>query len=150
MKNNVFETIVGTLVLLIAFIFFWFAISLSKNSKDIDNGYVLVAEFNNIGDLTIGSDVKISGVKIGSVAEIKLNKENYNAVVVLNIQKDINIPIDSIFKISSNGLMGGKFINVKIGGDESFLNNKSTAEYTESNIDLEDLISRFVFSNDKK
>jgi phospholipid/cholesterol/gamma-HCH transport system substrate-binding protein len=146
MKKNNFEVIVGSVVLLVAFLFFLTILKISKSTTSLDNTYNVVAEFNNIDGITIGSDVKISGVKVGTIEKITLNKENYNAVVVMNVEKDLKIPIDSIFKITSSGLIGGKFVNVKIGADEIFLENNSVAEFTESTMDLEDLISRFVFN----
>ncbi|GMO60357.1 MAG: outer membrane lipid asymmetry maintenance protein MlaD [Rickettsiales bacterium] len=150
MKNSKFETIIGGLVLLIAFLFFIVILGISKHSSRSDSGYEVLAEFANIEGLSLGSDVKISGVKVGSVSKVFLNTNNYNASVVLNIQGDLKIPTDSIFKVSSSGLMGGKFVNIKIGGMDEYFENGAVAEFTESTMDLEDLISRFVFNSESK
>ena len=64
--------------------------------------------------------------------------------------KNLNIPLDSIFKISTSGLIGSKFINVKIGAEGDYFKNGDKADFTESSMDLEDLISRFIFNAEKK
>ncbi|MDR3289971.1 MAG: outer membrane lipid asymmetry maintenance protein MlaD [Rickettsiales bacterium] len=150
MKNNKFETIIGAIVLLIAVLFFMVILNISKNTSRVNEGYVVSGEFNNVEGLTIGSDVKISGVKIGTVTDITLNKTNYKAIVFFGIENDLKIPTDSIFKVSSSGLMGGKFVNIKIGGMNEYLENKDIVDFTESTMDLEDLISRFVFNSGNK
>jgi phospholipid/cholesterol/gamma-HCH transport system substrate-binding protein len=142
MNKSIFETIVGFVVLVVVLVFFLLVLNTSRSVKK-NKGYTIVAEFNNVEGLTIGNDVKISGVKVGGITKIELN-DNYSAVVHMNIENKLKIPIDSIFKVSSSGLMGGKFINIKIGADEFVLENNSIAEFTESTMDLEDLITRFV------
>ncbi len=149
MKNNTFETLVGTLVLLIAILFTFMTLKISDSRQKISSGYVLNAYFNNIEGLNIGADVKISGVKIGSVLDIDLNK-NYAANVKIKLPKDLSIPLDSIFKVSTSGLIGNKFVNIKIGADDKYFKNGETVEFTESTMDLEDLLGRFVFNNDSK
>lgn len=149
MKNNTFETLIGTLVLLIAILFTFMASKISDSRQKMSSGYVLNAKFNNIEGLNIGADVKVSGVKIGSVLDIDLN-QNYMANVKIKLPKDLNVPVDSIFKVSTSGLIGNKFVNIKIGADEEYLKDGETAEFTESTMDLEDLIGRFVFNNENK
>lgn len=149
MKNNTFETLIGAVVLLIAILFTFMALKISDSRQKISSGYVLNAYFNNIEGLNIGADVKISGVKIGSVLDIKLNK-NYAANVRIKLPKDLSIPVDSIFKVSTSGLIGNKFVNIKIGADDEYFKNGETVEFTESTMDLEDLLGRFVFNNDNK
>lgn len=152
MKNSSFEAVVGAVVLAVAGLFFLLSLSITKNTRGISGGYIVSAEFANVDGLTIGSDVKVAGVKVGDVADIKLNGENYNAKIIMSIRDGMTIPTDSVFKITSSGLMGGKFVNIKIGGDSEYLADGSIAEWTESTMDLEDLISRFVFNSgdDKK
>ncbi|HSQ97988.1 MAG TPA: outer membrane lipid asymmetry maintenance protein MlaD [Rickettsiales bacterium] len=149
MKNNTFETLIGALVLLIAVIFTLMASKISDGRQKLASGYVLNAQFNNIEGLNIGADVKVSGVKIGSVLDINLN-DNYMANVKIKLPKDLLVPTDSIFKISTSGLIGNKFVNIKIGADEENLKDGETAEFTESTMDLEDLIGKFVFNNENK
>ncbi|MDR2526597.1 MAG: outer membrane lipid asymmetry maintenance protein MlaD [Rickettsiales bacterium] len=150
MKDEKIEIIVGAIVLLVSVVFLAYILIIYGKTSKVTHGYNVIAEFSNIADLTIGNDVKISGVKVGTVSKIGLNSD-YNAVVTMSIQDDLNIPNDSIFKISTVGLMGSKFVDVKIGGSEEYLSNNSSIDFTESALSLEDLISRFVLNsgNDK-
>ena len=145
MKNNLLETIVGSVVLLIAILFILFSFKIINVNNNKSQSYDVYAEFDNIEGINIGSDVKISGIKIGAVSDIKINK-NYKAYLTLNLSKDYSIPNDSIFKISTSGLIGNKFINVKIGSSDEYISNKDTVDYTESVLNLEDLISKFLFN----
>ena len=77
MKSNTLESLIGALVIIVAIIFTSMAYKVSGNKQKMASGYVLLAEFNNIDGINIGSDIKISGVKVGSVIDIKLNN-NYN------------------------------------------------------------------------
>lgn len=149
MRNNTFETLIGVLVLLIAVIFTLMASKIADGRQKMASGYVLNAQFGNIEGLNIGADVKISGVKIGSVLDINLDK-NYKANVKIKLPKDLAVPTDSIFKVSTSGLIGNKFVNIKIGADDENLKDGDTAEFTESTMDLEDLIGKFVFNNENK
>jgi phospholipid/cholesterol/gamma-HCH transport system substrate-binding protein len=149
-NDSTFEILIGGVVLLVAFLFFLLVLNVSKTTTKSKDGYSVIAEFHNAEGIVVGSSIKIGGVKVGNVIEMRLNKENYNATLVLDIENNVNIPVDSIFKISSSGLMGDKYVNVKIGADEVFLKKDSVVEYTESAMDLEDLISRFALGNSNK
>ena len=148
MKSNTLESLIGALVIVIAIIFTSMAYKVSGNKQKMASGYVLLAEFNNIDGINIGSDIKISGVKVGSVIDIKLN-DNYKAEK-LKFPNDVLIPTDSVFKVSTSGLIGAKFINVKVGADEKYLKNGDKVDFTESTMDLEDLIGRFIFNSENK
>lgn len=149
MKNNTFETLIGALVIVIAILFLSFASKITSNKQNISKGYNILAVFDNADGINIGSDIKVAGVKVGSVANIKLN-DNYKAELILKLPEGLNIPLDSIFKISTSGLIGSKFINIKIGAEEEYFKNGDKADFTESSMDLEDLISRFIFNAEKK
>ncbi len=148
MKKNSFEILVGFLVVLLSCVFL-IVVSKTTNKQNMKNSYELKAVFNNIEGINSGSDIKISGVKVGLVSNVSLN-EDYKAELTLKLPKDLQIPVDSIFKISTSGLIGGKFINIKIGADEMYFENNEMVEFTESTIDLEDLISNFVFNSGNK
>ena len=149
MKSNTLESLIGALVIVIAIIFTSMAYKVSGNKQKMASGYVLLAEFNNIDGINIGSDIKISGVKVGSVIDIKLN-DNYKADIKLKFPNDVLIPTDSVFKVSTSGLIGAKFINLKVGANEEYLKNGDKVDFTESTMDLEDLIGRFIFNNENK
>lgn len=149
MKSNTFETLVGVLVLIIAALFIYMSMEVSDSRQKLASGYRILAEFSNIDGINIGSDVKISGMKVGSVLDMRLD-QNYKSLLVIKLPNDLRIPVDSIFKVSTSGLIGNKFINIKIGADDEFFKNNDKVEFTESSMDLEDLIARFIFNSDSK
>jgi phospholipid/cholesterol/gamma-HCH transport system substrate-binding protein len=110
-------------------------------------GYHVTAEFDNIGDLKVGSPVAMAGVRIGEVAGIRYDPKEYKAVVSLRIDPQYNqIPEDSFASIQTTGLLGGKYIGISPGGLDSYLKDGSRIEQTQSAIVLESLINKF-FAN---
>lgn len=148
MRHNVFEAIVGTFVLACAAGFFIF--SFQKAEISTPNSYKITAEFDNIGDIGNGDDVKISGVKVGTIDSQILNKSNYRAVLTLNIDKDVKLPSDSSAKIVSAGLLGGKFIAIEPGSDEELLQDQDMIIFTQSAVNFEELLGKFIFGSQEK
>jgi phospholipid/cholesterol/gamma-HCH transport system substrate-binding protein len=110
-------------------------------------GYLVSAEFDNIGDLKVGSPVTMSGVTIGEVTGISFNAKDYKAQVKMRFDNQYNqIPDDSFAAIQTQGLLGGKYIGLSPGGDDQFLKNGSVIEQTQSAIVLESLVNKF-FAN---
>jgi phospholipid/cholesterol/gamma-HCH transport system substrate-binding protein len=111
------------------------------------HSYAVSAQFDNIGDLKVGSPVTISGVRIGDVTGIHFDPRNYKAVVGMRIDTQFSqIPDDSFASIQTQGLLGGKYIGISPGGSDTFLKNGSTIDQTQSAIVLENLINKF-FAN---
>ena len=144
MKKNYFETILG--IIIIFFSMFAIVKYYKANSLNIANeSYELNAKFLKIGGVVIGNDVKLSGVKIGTVSDIELNSE-YFAVVKLSINKDINIPSDSMISVNSEGILGNKYLSIVPGSliDKVLLPNqeiKNVADYES----IEDQVSKIIF-----
>ncbi len=110
-------------------------------------GYVVSAEFDNIGDLKVGSPVAMSGVNVGAVTRISYNLKDYKAQVLMRISNQYNqIPEDSFASIQTQGLLGGKYIGLSPGGSDTFLKQGSVIEQTQSALVLENLINKF-FAN---
>src|SRR5216110_1361193 len=110
-------------------------------------GYHVTAEFDDIGDLKVGSPVAVAGVRIGEVSGIRFDSKEYKAVVILRIDPQYNqIPEDSFASIQTTGLLGGKYIGISPGGLDSYLKDGSRIEQTQSAIVLESLINKF-FAN---
>ncbi len=147
MKRNVIETVLGAVVLLVAVVFLGFSYS-SANVGDVD-GYNVTADFTGIGGLSVGDAVQISGVKIGNVAKIELKPEDYMARVTMEIQDDIKLTDDTSAYISSESLLGGKYLELQPGGSEAYLENDGHIEYTQAPQNLEQLLGKFIFSMDK-
>ncbi len=147
-SNNYFEIIVGTFVLVCALVFFFTSFNKSQ-SKNI-NGYYLVAKFDNADGVANGSDVKISGVKIGTVESQLLDNQNFKASLKLKIPNDIKLPSDSSVKIASEGLLGSKYLSITPGGDEENLKDGDEIIFTQSSVNFEELLGKFIFNSTEK
>jgi phospholipid/cholesterol/gamma-HCH transport system substrate-binding protein len=110
-------------------------------------GYHVTAEFDDVGDLRVGSPVTMSGVRLGEVAGIHFDSKSFKAVVRMRIDPQYNqIPDDSFASIQTQGLLGGKYIGLSPGGSETFLKDGSHIDQTQSAIVLESIINKF-FAN---
>ena len=110
-------------------------------------GYHVTADFDNIGDLNVGSPVTMSGVRVGQVTGIRYDSKIYKAVVGMRIDPQFNqIPDDSFASIQTQGLLGGKYIGISPGGSDSYLKNGSNIDQTQSALVLESLINKFFAS----
>ncbi len=147
-KENYFEIIVGSFVLLCAAWFFFNSLRSSK-IKDI-SGFAIIANFDDASGIETGSDVKISGVKIGSVENYSLNEKNYKATIKMQINDEIKLPIDSSAKIASSGLLGEKYIEISPGSDQEFLKENDEIAFTQSSVNFEELLGKFIFNGEKK
>lgn len=145
MKQGAIETIVGFAVICVAALFFAFSYKVSSYSKNSD-GYVLKASFQNVEGLSEGNDVKLSGIKIGYIDSLILEKDTYFAVVNLRIDKDVQIPSDSTAIVSTNGLLGGKYLRINAGAAEDTLKNNDKLKFTQSSLNIEDIISKLMYS----
>ena len=103
------------------------------------------ATFSTIEGVSVGSDIKIGGVKIGFVDTTELTKE-LDVLVRMFIRNDIPIPSDSAISIASNGLLGGKYLKITPGGSDERMEEGSAFEYVQSSINLEELIMKFAMS----
>ena len=106
--------------------------------------YTLNAEFNNISGVKAGADIQISGVTVGKVRQLHLSEDNL-AIVTMQLDKGVTVPMDSMASVKSQGIIGDKFIQITLGGDETAYQPGETIVDTESAVDLESLISKFAF-----
>ena len=145
MNKNYFETIIGILVVIVTVVFFLNARSTAELNVDKKNYYDLHARFLRIDGVDVGSDVRIAGIKIGSVTDLKLDGESYEAVLKITISDEYNIPEDSYISIISSGLLGGKYIDIEPGIADQFLKDGESLVYTRSSLSIESLLSKFLF-----
>lgn len=146
--NNYFEIIVGTFVLFCAVFFFFNSFKSARVSEG--GGYHLIAKFDNIDGISSGGDVKISGVKVGTVESQFLDKKDFRATLRIKINDSVVLPTDSSAKISSEGLLGSKYLSITPGGDEENLKDGGEIMFTQSSINFEDLLGKFIFSSSEK
>lgn len=147
-NNNYFEIIVGTFVLFSAI--FFLTNSFKSAQVGGSSGYHVIAKFDNVDGISAGSDVKISGVKIGAVEEQFLDKKDFRAALKLNIENSVQLPSDSSAKIVSEGLLGSKYLSITPGGDNDLLKDGDEILFTQSSVNLEDLLGKFIFSEKDK
>lgn len=134
-KSGAFETIVGAFVILIAAGFLAYAYNAS--GKGVERGaYRLAAVFGKVDGIAEGSEVRISGVKVGSVSGRSLDPETYEAKIDMRIAKDVKIPDDSIAKIVSDGLLGGAYVSIEPGASEEALADGGAITQTQGSVDL--------------
>jgi len=146
MRNNLLESLIGFVVILIAIIFFIYSYSMMGN-KNSSRTYEITAVFNEVSGLMSGSDVRLSGIKVGSVTTQTLDGDSYEAVVSMQINNDIKIPTDSSAKISAEGLLGGNYISIEPGGSDEILMDGDVIEFTQGSIDLIGLLGNAVFGS---
>ena len=151
MNKKPVETIMGVVVLIVAAFFLFFTYKVSD--LQIVKGYTVDAKFLKVGGLNIGSDVRINGIKVGTVLSQKLNTEDYTADIKLSLSSDINLPVDSVAVIVGDGLVGDKFIKIEPGKSTTFLKQGDVIEKTKDFKTLEDMVGEIIFmvtDNDSK
>ncbi|MCH2546711.1 MAG: outer membrane lipid asymmetry maintenance protein MlaD [Alphaproteobacteria bacterium] len=144
MNRSLIETVMGAVVLAVAVIFVLFVYE--KRNMSGGDGLDLVASFDNVSGISTGSDVRIGGIKVGTITNMVLNPDTYRANVSMRFSSNVAIPDDSSASIVSEGLLGGKFIQVVPGADDRMLEAGSEIRYTQSSVNLEEMIGKFMFS----
>lgn len=144
MKRSVVETVLGAVVLVLAAFFLAFSYN-TANVKKI-SGYEITADFSGIGGLAVGDDVQISGVKIGSIVAVTLDPQSYLARVRMSIDDSVKLPSDTAALISSESLLGGKYLALEPGAAEDNIPPGGRVPYTQAPQNLEQLLGQFIFS----
>ncbi len=145
MRHSPFETAVGFLVLIAAIAFGAYALSNQGFWQAQQDTYVLEARFDTIGGVTTGTDVKISGVKVGRVSGFELDPLTFEAALKIEIPSKISLPTDSAIRIASDGLLGGSHILIEPGYNVDMFKEGDAFELTYGATNLMDLISGAVF-----
>jgi len=141
MSSNLVESIIGAVVLLVAGWFLMFAYE--RTDGVAADGYVLQARFDRIDGLDIGSDVRVAGIKVGTVLANDLDPASYQAIVKFSVVSGLELPADTAAAITSESLLGGIYLSLLPGGDEEMLLNGDEIEETQDAVDLLGLIGKF-------
>ncbi len=137
------ETGMGAVVLIAAGVFFAYA--LGAGGKGLaSSGYEVSAKFGQVGALEPGADIRLAGVKIGSVASITLDPKTFLAVAKLDVDPTIKLPSDSTAKITSDGLLGGQHVTIEPGGAPDDLKAGGEIQNTQGAVDLFGLVGQFL------
>lgn len=145
MKKSSVEIAVGVFVLICILCVGYLTIRLGKLELMGGNYYTLSARFQSVSGLKAGAQVEIAGVQIGQVDSVDLDPDEQVAIIKLRIKKDIHLTDDVIASVKTSGLIGDKFVNLSPGGSDDILKSGDTITETESALDLEELISKYVF-----
>ncbi len=143
MHKKPVETIMGLVVLIIALLFLGFAYRVSD--LQVVEGYSVSAEFLKVGGLSVGSDVRINGIKVGTVTSQDLNNDDYTVKVTFNIASNIKLPKDSTAVIVGDGLMGDKFVKIEPGTAKEYLQDGDVFAKTKDFKTLEDMVGEVIF-----
>lgn len=143
MGRNAIETVMGAAVLLVAGFFVYFAYNTAQ-IKAV-TGYEVSARFFKVGGLSNGSDVRISGIKVGTVMETRLDPVTFDAVITMSISPDVKLPADTAATIASSGMLGDKYIMLLPGKETARLEAGGTITSTKDFRSLEDQVGEIIF-----
>jgi phospholipid/cholesterol/gamma-HCH transport system substrate-binding protein len=144
-SNNTVETLIGAIVVAIAAGFLIFAYS--STSAGGLSGYSLEARFSSADGITAGTDIRLHGIKVGTVSAVDLDPKSYLAIVRLNIRSGVPIPDDSAIKVTSSGLLGNSYLSIQPGGSPKDLAAGGQIINTQGSVDIMGLIGRAIYGN---
>ncbi|MDA0340144.1 MAG: outer membrane lipid asymmetry maintenance protein MlaD [Proteobacteria bacterium] len=147
MQRNMIETLMGAVVLVAAAMFL--VLAYSAANLRASTGYEIKAPFNKIGGVKIGSDVRVSGINVGSVTDLTLDPQTFRAIVTLTLDDAYQFTEDTTASIASEGLLGGNYIELVPGGSPEMIRPGESIEYTQDSVDIVQLLGRFIFSVEK-
>ena len=144
-RRSVADVLTGAVVLLVAGGFLAFAIV--HSGRSVAQGYRLKAQFDAIDGLNVGADVRIAGVKVGSITDERLDKATFLAIVGFTVRDGIQLPKDTSAAITSESLLGGKYLALGPGGDEALLKPGDMITITQGSISIEQLGGKYIFGS---
>lgn len=143
MSENTTETVLGGIVIAVATAFLLFMLERSGQTGG-SGTYEVMANFSSAEGISAGSEVRVAGVRVGTVVDLDLNRETYDAQATLAVDKSLEIPDDSTVIIQSSGLLGGSFVEISPGGSLDFYGPGDTIEDTQGAISLIQLFAKFA------
>jgi phospholipid/cholesterol/gamma-HCH transport system substrate-binding protein len=146
-RHSVIEVATGAVVLLVAGSFLVYAVANTGERLGGGGGYRLNAAFDHVDGLSTGADVRIAGVKVGTVETITLDPKTYEADVGFSVQKGVALTTDSSATVSTDGLLGGKYLSLATGGEDTLLKPGGTITITQGSVNLEALIGKYIFGS---
>jgi phospholipid/cholesterol/gamma-HCH transport system substrate-binding protein len=141
MHNDTVETLIGAAVIVIAVLF---VIFVYRTTGTTVGGYEIKANLSRVDGVSVGTDVRMSGLKIGTVSAMALDERNYLVTLSLDIHSGIKIPDDSSLVVTQMGLLGSSYVSISPGGSDKMLPPGGIIRNTQGSIDMMGLISKFV------
>lgn len=143
-KRSFAEVATGAIVIVVAAAFLAYA--LINTGRSVTGGIHLSAQFANVGGVSAGSDVRLAGVKVGSVTGLRIDPRTFQAILEFTVRSDLKLPTDTSAVISTGGLLGGQFVTLSPGGSDQNVADGGTLTLTQSATNLEDLLGKFIFN----
>lgn len=150
MAENTTEVLVGGVVLAAAIGFAVYGAQVAGLGSTAGSAYPLTASFRSLEGVSVGTDVRLAGVKVGTVTDVDLNPETYRADTVVSVRSDTPIPDDSAIIISSEGLLGGNFVEIVPGGSPFYFEAGDEITDTQGAVSLISLLLRFVSGGEEE
>ena len=141
-NSTIFETLIGASVVAVASVFL--ALAYYRTGSGSLSGYEIDAKLPKVDGLAIGTDVRLAGIKIGTVSDLTLDPRTYLVTVHMDIRKDIKLPVDSSILVTQSGFLGGQYLSVTPGGDDKMMAAGSYFENAQGSIDVMSLVGRFA------
>jgi phospholipid/cholesterol/gamma-HCH transport system substrate-binding protein len=141
-QNNVAETLIGAVVIAVAVGFLVFAY-LRTGSGSL-SGYEVNARLPKADGLSVGTDVRLAGIKIGTVTDLTLDPKSYLVTVHMSVRNDIKLPVDSSVLVTQAGFLGGQYLSITPGGDDKMMSPGAFFENAQGSIDVMGLVNRFT------
>jgi len=148
-RSSIIETLVGFIVLVVAGGFAAYAYG-RGDFEITQGGYRVNGNFGRVDGVGVGADVRIAGVKVGSVARQSLDPETYEAKVEMIINENVKIPTDSVAKVTMDGLLGGSYVAIEPGAEFEYMEAGGSFLYTQGSVDLISLATRAFLDNSAK
>ncbi|HET7085009.1 MAG TPA: outer membrane lipid asymmetry maintenance protein MlaD [Rhizomicrobium sp.] len=142
MQNNIAESLIGAGVVAIALAFA--ALSYYRTGSGSLSGYEVNAKVAKADGLAVGTDVRLAGIKVGTVSDLTLDPRTYLVTVHMNIRDDVKLPVDSSVLVTQAGFLGGQYLSITPGGDDKMMAAGSYFENAQGSIDVMSLVGRFA------
>jgi len=143
MQKNLVEALIGAAVLIVAV---WFVMVTYKTAEfGTVEGYTLTAKFDKVDGLQVGNDVRIAGIRVGTVTSQEVDIETFQAVIRFSVDPRIRLSADTSASIRSENLLGGSYLSLQPGGEDELLEDGDEIEFTQGAIDVIDLLGKEIF-----
>ena len=140
------EVVTGAVILAVAFLFLGYAVLNSGRGTVNGDGVRLTARFDRIDGLSNGADVRIAGVRVGSVTDMRIDPQTFGAELTMKVDRALRLPDDTSAEVTSEGLLGGRYVSLVPGGSDKVLADGGRITQTQGSVSLESLLGRFIFS----
>ncbi len=148
MRYSLIEILMGAIVLTTAVSFLILGMKSINNNQE--NGYKISLIFGTSAGLKNGDNVKISGINVGKIISLKLDQEDYNAMVNIKLNENIKIPSDSSARITSSTLLGRNFVDIIPGSSEAYMKPNEIIYDTSDSVSFTDMLGKMIYSGNKK